>query len=369
MSGPPHVLVSPLDWGLGHASRIIPVISRYISCGYRVTIGGSGKSGALLRRTFPDLPFITIPSFKIYCAGNGIWLIFSIILQLPEMFFCTIREHQLLKNIVARHKINIVVSDNRYGLFNSSTYNIFITHQISPVLPFILQWAEFPLYLILSRLIHQFDECWIPDYMGESNLSGRLSHRYKLPRNARFIGILSRFAEGIPVNPDSEKFDLVIVLSGPQPQLKKLTRLILFQVMQESLETLIITGLQDSIPPQMERPGLTVVTHLETEAFKNALVNATTIICRSGYSGIMDLVTLGKTAMLIPTPGQSEQQYLAKYLSEKGLFHYMKQSEFNLQKLVPLKKSYRKFSAGGREILPIMPLFEHKNNNHYSKPQ
>ena len=186
--GTKHVLICPLDWGLGHASRMIPVINRMISDGHQVTIGGSGKSGELLRLTFPDLPFISIPSMNIRYSGQGIWLMFSLFIQIPSMILSAFREHLMLKKVVSRFSINTVISDNRYGLYCRHTYNIFITHQISPVLPRFFHWAEYPLYRIIRNRINRFHECWIPDFADENNLTGNLSHRFKLPENARFIG-------------------------------------------------------------------------------------------------------------------------------------------------------------------------------------
>ena len=334
--GKKHVLICPLDWGLGHASRMIPVISRMISDGHRVTIGGSGDSGELLKLTFPDLSFFSIPSLTIRYKGQGTGLIFSLFTQVPAMILSAFREHLLLKKVVRRYAVNVVISDNRYGLYCRGTYNIFVTHQISPVLPRFYKWAEYPLYLIIRNRIKRFHECWIPDFAGKNNLTGNLSHRYTLPKNAKFIGLLSRFDEVFvyPGETEIEKYNLVVVMSGPQPQLNSITGIVVGQAHQLATKILIITGLQVSPVMNTQREGLKIVPHLPPAEFKSALLKADRIVCRSGYSGIMDLVTLGKSAVLVPTPGQPEQEYLAAYLSKKGIFTFVKQSELDLMNLV-----------------------------------
>jgi len=364
------VIVCPLDWGLGHASRMIPVIDHFMACGYRVILGGSGKSGELLKKAFPKLSFIQIPSPAIRYTGKGAWLIPSLVLQLPKMLFSAIREHYLIKKIVFANGVDIIVSDNRYGLFCKHAHSVIVTHQISPVLPPMLRWAEYPLYFVIRTILLQFNECWIPDYAdAQQNLSGKLSHRFRLPKNARFVGLLSRFNQkNVPKErPSSEKYELVVVLSGPEPQLGIFYDLIIRQVLAIPYKTLVISGLRE-IPnrlPETHHSQLTIVSHLEPGQFGFAMLHADIIVCRSGYSGIMDLVALGKTAILVPTPGQTEQQYLARYLSKKGWFSCLTQHELCLGYVMKNKEnrlsSCRKFNLNGCEELLIAPVSNDKN--------
>jgi UDP:flavonoid glycosyltransferase YjiC (YdhE family) len=316
---------------------MIPVINRLTNDGNRVTLGGSGKSGKLLRHTFPDLAYISIPSVNIRYCGQGMWLVLSLIIQLPAMIFSAFREHHLLHKAVIRFGIDEVISDNRYGLYCRHTYNIIVTHQISPVLPRFFHWAEYLLYRFIRNRINRFQECWIPDYADANNLTGKLSHRFKLPENAKYIGILSRFSAnpGISEIPEFQKYHLVIILSGPQPQLKRFSSLIIQQACKVQAKVLVITGLQDTIPRSDEnQERLKIVPHLPPAEFRSALLQADTIICRSGYSSIMDLIALGKSAVLVPTPGQTEQEYLAQYLSGKKMFKQVSQSELDLSDLI-----------------------------------
>jgi uncharacterized protein (TIGR00661 family) len=364
-SDPHQVIICPLDWGLGHASRMIPVISRYMECGYQVFIGGNGKSGTLLKLTFPDLPFLTIPAPVIRYSSKGTWLLPSLILQLPAMLLSIIREHFQIKKIVTTYGIKTIVSDNRYGLFCKHAHCIIVTHQISPLLPRRLKWAEYPLYLVLRILINQFDECWIPDCSApDYNLSGKLSHRFKLPQNARYIGILSRFSRFRFCQEEisAEKYELVVVLSGPEPALKIFKDLIIRQAMRIPNKILVISGSPDNQESISEttHSQLVQVSHLEPLQFAQMLLQAEIIICRSGYSGIMDLVALGKPAILVPTPGQTEQQYLAAYLSEKGYFSFILQQELSLMNILGKKKPAMLHDTSGiktcQDGLPIKPV-------------
>lgn len=332
-AGETTVLICPLDWGLGHASRVIPLVKHYIKAGYRVILGGSGKSGELLQTIFKDIPFLLFPSVAIRYPFRANLFFLNIFLQLPAFLYSALRDHFQLKKNVEFHGINIVISDNRYGLFYKSVRSIIITHQISPVLPGFLRWAEYPVHLILKYIINNFDECWIPDYPGDKNLSGKLSHRYTLPKNARYVGLLSRFSV-FKGNGRSEHYDGVIILSGLQPELRRLTYKMIDQATKSSFKILIICGFQEiQYKASATRSDLEVVSHLEPVEFRNAIENSSVVICTAGYSGIMDLVEIGKPAILIPTRGQTEQEYLARYLDTIRLFIRMKESKINLNDL------------------------------------
>jgi UDP-N-acetylglucosamine:LPS N-acetylglucosamine transferase len=188
------------------------------------------------------------------------------------------------------------------------------------------------LYLFIKFFILKFNECWIPDYEGPDNLTGKLSHRYRLPANARFIGPLSRFSQSNKRVENHKNYDFVIVLSGQQPQLKIFTCCLIAQASELKVKTLIISGLQKEIDIK-NHPCLTIAEDLDIEEFRNILLGAGLIICRSGYSSIMDLVALDINALLVPTPGQPEQEYLANWLQETGRFRFVKQQELDLIKL------------------------------------
>lgn len=326
--------MSPLNWGMGHASRLIPVIDHFHKLGYEVLLGGSGKSGALLQSAFPQLPYFALPSFEITYSKKKFLFGFSVIRKIPAFLKTCFLEHRVLNQMISELRIDVVVSDNRYGLFNRKAHCIIITHQISPVLPFLLRWAELPIFLALKFVIRQFNECWVPDFKDrEMNLTGLLSHRFTLPANTRFIGPLSRFEKFSDQSESGKQaFDMVVVLSGPPPQSEIFADIVLRQSLKSLQKILIISGFQD-IPAFKHHSNVTVVKHLETTDFRDVLLNAKIVICRAGYSAIMDLIALKRTAYIIPTPGQTEQQYLAKYLDDNPLFRCISQQNLDLNRL------------------------------------
>jgi hypothetical protein len=331
------IMVCPLDWGLGHASRMIPVITRFKKDGHCVILAGTGRSGELLRTAFPELTFLTLPSPSIRLT-EGRALTLGILLQIPGLICSVFSEHRLAKHYTGKYHIDIIVSDNRYGLFCKSVYTVFVTHQISPVLPGLFRWLEYPLYRIIRGIIGLYNECWIPDCQDPFyNLSGKLSHRYSLPKNARFIGLLSRFSlPGIATEDTSERhYNLAAVLSGPEPQISHFERLLCRQLLHFPKSAVIIRGMRvmENDLPALNPDKHTLISHLDTQSFANVLRHADCALIRSGYSGIMDMVVLGIRAVLIPTPGQSEQEYLASHLEKLGWFHVIRQDNLDLSAL------------------------------------
>lgn len=340
------ILVSPLDWGLGHASRMIPLIRRFVQDGHNVILAGSGRSAELLRNTFPALRFISLPCHTVH-LGSGKHSYIQLVFQLPALAFSVFREHRLASKIVRDEAVDIVISDNRYGLHGRNTYSVLITHQVSPVLPAIFRWFEFPLYIIIRKLIQRFNQCWVPDFSDpEVNLSGKLSHRYKTPSNARFIGILSRFSSPGTTGEiqPSLHYDVAVVLSGPEPQVSIFEKQVFSQLIGQEKSAILMRGMRNkpflesgSFPSHIHQ-----VSHLEVNAFSQVLKQAGTVISRSGYSGIMDFIALGISAILVPSPGQSEQEYLAGWLSEKGWFTYVTQGEMDLKDMLGTRHQYVK---------------------------
>ncbi|MBN1157916.1 MAG: hypothetical protein JXA61_00930 [Bacteroidales bacterium] len=375
----PAVLACPLDWGLGHASRMIPLIRQLLQSGYHVILGGSGKSLMLLINAFPALQHVILPSMTIrYSRGSS--QVLKLLLQLPRMISEFRNEHRVVRQLCAVQHIDILISDNRYGLFCKNIHTILITHQISPVLPRCFRFLEVPLYRLIKKLVCRFDVCWIPDFPSDSNnLTGDLSHRFKIPYNARYIGLLSRFTDSeTMLQPPAynRKYELVVVLSGPEPQKTMLAELILNQLHQVTYKTLILWGYSGSgEQPSPQHDHITFATHVSTDEFRRALINAGTVICRPGYSSIMDLVTLRKPAILIPTPGQTEQEYLAGYVSQHMPFMVCRQKNFTLEKaLEAFKREYpggRSFDfADGKKFACFLPdLLDQKYKHHTSESQ
>ena len=314
------ILIAPLDWGLGHATRCVPLINDYLKSDNNVIIAATGQPLAFLQKEFPHLTFIPFTGYKIqYSTSNFLFL--RLLLQMPVFFLSIISEHYKLKKIIKKYNIDIVVSDNRYGAFSKKTENLLITHQIFIQLPRSVKILQPVLHFITRLLINNFDRCLVPDFENnKNNLSGKLSHGKHLPKNVEYINPLSRFSlisdNNINVK-NIEIPDVLVLVSGPEPQRTIFEKENEKRFAGTSLKTLIVCGTPEKNIVESEYDNITKVPHLETETLYYLLKNTKKIIARSGYSTIMDFYVLNIKAELYPTPGQTEQEYLATLNSKR----------------------------------------------------
>ncbi len=323
------ILFCPLNWGLGHATRCVPLLHYYASKGFKVIIAANGTAYRYFRSDFPEFELIYLRGFNLKYPNQGTLPLKWIFGMLPGFGFSILREHAALKRIVNKHKIDVVISDNRYGAWNKKTHNVILTHQLEIISPVRNALANAFLLWTTRKLLSRFDQCWIPDYEGENNLSGFLSHVAKTPETTKFIGPLSRFSlpgEDLPF----ESYDLLFILSGPEPQRTLFENLILRQVWNSNWKTLIVRGLPGNTDNKLPPSHITMLAHLDTDHLRAAIRNSALLVCRSGYSSVMDLITLQKKAVLVPTPGQTEQEYLAEKLHHEGVFYSQSQNSFSI---------------------------------------
>ncbi len=335
------VFLVPLNWGLGHAARSIPVIRKFIDQGDSVLVGGSPSQLILLTDEFPDIKTVKFPYARVRLKGKRFQL-FSFLCQSPIFLLQIFREHNALKKVIKNYKIDEVISDNCYGLWNKNIHSIFITHQLNIKLPNHLKSLSNSINNINHWFIKKYDECWIPDLENSGGYAGELSHS-TLKNKIRYIGILSRFSNlktSEEVSNLTQQKNILIMISGPENQRSVFEKIIKDQIstISDKYEYTIIRGLPEE-KADLD-PGW--YNHMPSKELMNIICKADAIICRSGYSTIMDLLALNKTALLVPTPGQAEQEYLAEYLSSKKLFCTMSQNEFDivlaLEKLLSAKR-------------------------------
>ena len=322
------ILVAPLDWGLGHATRMIPVIRELLQQGCEVIVAGEGSTQRLLKEEFPSLKFIFLKGYRLrYSAHLPAWL--KILLQMPRIFLRAWAEHSELKKVCTAHNIDVVISDNRFGLWNDDCRSIYITHQVMIRCPRAFRFMEPVLSRLHKMVMRKFDRCWIPDYEGSQNLSGDLGHRYPPPSNTLYIGPLSRFVLKPP--PPAIEYDVCILLSGPEPARTEFEMLVRRELKSYAGKAVFILGKPGENNPAQIRENVKTIGHLPAEEMQQVLVSSGKIICRPGYSSVMDMVALGKEALFVPTPGQTEQEYLAGYLQGRKFFRFVAQKKFNLQ--------------------------------------
>ncbi len=319
-------LVAVLDWGLGHATRCIPVIRELQKQNVRVVIGGSGLSLEFLKDEFPELTFYQLPSYGIVYPEIGN-MIFSMLLQFPRINNRIRQEQKLTNEIIFKEKIDFIISDNRYGCYAQQIKSVFIGHQLNLQVPTRLSWLSRSLNNFHLSKINKFDQVWIPDEDMGFRFSRILSNN-SLTKTRR-IGILSRFGKSIKA--ESDVYEIVALISGPEPQRTIFENLMREQLKKSGRKSVMVKGKPGRIE-KIEVGMLTEFNHLRSGELESVLLSAKVIIARPGYSTIMDLATLGKQVIVIPTPGQTEQEYLAEHLLTNKMGTSQKQNQFDLEK-------------------------------------
>ena len=329
MSGKkPKILVAPLDWGLGHATRCIPIIKELIVQNCEVVVASSGPQKILLELEFPDLQYLELPGYGVRYSLHGGFMPLQILLQLPKILIQIKREHRWLMGILASLQPDALISDNRYGLYAPGLPTALVTHQLA-IRSGMGTVADRLLLQVSNAFVNRFSQCWIPDKETGPSLAGLLSHPAKMPRVAlHYIGLLSRFS---PIQRTASGNQLLVLISGPEPQRTVLEKMMLEQLQAWPVPAVLVRGLPDAKHLPIVSPAVTIYNHLPASAMEALLQQSSMVISRAGYSTVMDLVTLGKRSILIPTPGQTEQEYLAGYLMQQHVAYTARQAGFDLR--------------------------------------
>jgi UDP-N-acetylglucosamine transferase subunit ALG13 len=264
----------------------------------------------------------------------------KLLLQIPSILRSIKKENKWLNEQVSKYGFDAVISDNRYGLYHEKIFSVFITHQLY-IKSALGKWSEGFLQKWNYEFIDRFNECWIPDEEGKDNLAGELSHPIMLPSiPAKYIGALSRFSSFSPLEDRDIKDHLLFILSGPEPQRTILENKIIDQVVNYPGTATIVRGLpaEKNIIPSTNT--IHFYNHLSSEELNSEAIKAEFIISRSGYSTVMDIAALQKKSILIPTPGQAEQEYLAAHLLKMQFAFCVKQNDLSLLKNIEEAKQF-----------------------------
>jgi len=336
---------------LGHATRCIPIINALLKANFEPVLASDGDTLLLLQREFPLLQSVELPSYNIRYPKNGKNLRFKLLSQLPSTISAIKRERKIVSKFIDKENIAGIISDNRFGVFSKKVPSVYITHQLNVL----SGKTTFITSKIHQQLIKKFDECWVPDLEGNQNYSGTLGHLKKHHLNLKYIGILSRFQ---PKELEI-KYDLLLLLSGPEPQRTLLENNLLLELNGYKGKILMVRGVFYATEINAAS-NFHIVNYLLANELEEAINQSNLVISRSGYSTIMDLAALGKKAFFIPTSGQFEQEYLAKILQEKMVAPYAKQDEFTAAKLDDINK-YSGFEKATSTVdLKWFKLFEGK---------
>ncbi|MBK8737814.1 MAG: glycosyltransferase [Saprospiraceae bacterium] len=326
-----NVLIAPQHWGLGHITRSIPVIRYFIDRGDKVTLACSGAGIELLNKEFPQIECLSLIDYGVKYPSKN--MVANMALYLFNIHRAIIVEHFQIKKICKEKQIDLVVSDARLGATQIGIKSIIITHHLH--FPIGNKLFEFVSALWVDFFYKRFDEMWVPDLDGENNLAGDLAHQYKWSKKY-YIGAISRFEKlNLP-----KQYDIAIILSGPEPQRSYLEAILLNQLSKWQDKNIILVRGINQVWDKEKLSNLDIITLANSKQLNEVICASDFIICRSGYTSLLDLYKLEKKALLIPTPGQPEQIYLAEELMKKKLFYTVQQDNIDLEKDIPLALQY-----------------------------
>jgi hypothetical protein len=330
------VCIAPLDWGLGHATRCITLIRALESLQYKIYIATEGKHEAILKEAFPNANFLKLRGYRIWYTKQRALLIPGIILQIPKIISAIIHEFKWLKKAAAKYQFDLVISDNRFGFFHQKTKSVFITHQLELQTPF--SWSTRLNQIITYALIKKYSACWVADMQPPQNLSGVLAnpkHKPSIP--IWYMNCLSRLYVDQTKKENEENLvlnEFLGIVSGPEPQRTLLENIFWEQGNDMGAPFVVVAGLPDNKGYHKKSDTGILYPHLNGTALAAAIKEAKFIICRGGYTTLMELIPFKKKLILVPTPGQTEQEYLAKYWQEKKWAISFSQKDFNVQSAI-----------------------------------
>ena len=324
MNDQKHILIAPLNWGLGHAVRCMPLVDEFMCQGAKVSLASDGNSLELLRKEYPSLHCIELPSYNItYKTAN---MFVNIAPQVPKLLKAVKLERQFLDSIISEYKFDAVISDNRFGIQTNRVPSVFMTHQLNIPVPnrLVQAWVTGR----NNRYIDNYDECWVPDFEKEPSLAGKLSHGPQWGK-VKYLGPLSR----MKYREEEKKYDVIIILSGVEPQKTYFEEKITEQAKKIPLQFLIVSGKTHKKEQRQLSDNIEWHSYMTARELNKAILQSGIVIARSGYSSLMDLVKLrASKVLLVPTPGQTEQEYLAKRFSEHPQFTFQLQKHLNIEK-------------------------------------
>lgn len=321
------ILIAPLDWGLGHTARCIPIIEQQLQKGNEILFAGTKEQQEFINQHQLNIQYVDLFGYSIrYSAFLPQWI--KIALQIPKILSVINQEKKWLDELLSKEQIDLIFSDNRYGLYNNKTKSIILSHQLAPESPF---FSNF-IHKKIASFINRFNECWVPDDE-KLNYSGKLSNNKHVKIPIKKIGLISRFNELL--REEDKIFDVLILLSGLEPQRSILEKKLVHKLRKSKLKICLVRG---KVEENFPEDSIKIYHKINSDKINQLVNQSKIIICRSGYTSIMELIPIKQNIILIPTPGQTEQEYLAKHLNEKFGVDYLEQKKINLIEKMLLKK-------------------------------
>lgn len=308
-------------------------------------LASNGRALRLLQTEFPHLPVHEIPGLNIAYSRRAWMVPLALALRIPSILLASLREKEALRKLHSRYKFSLVISDNRFGCAIAGVKSCYVTHQVLIPFPSWLRRAEF-LGVFLHGLVQkQFNQVWIPDWPQAPGLSGRLGHGNFINHRHRYIGPLSRFK--IRSTDHEKDIDLLLLLSGPEPQRTLLEEKLLGELEKFSGKVILLRGTPAESLPLPGPAGIEIFPHASGRDMSIFLERSKVVVARSGYTTVMELANLQSKAILIPTPGQAEQEYLGEMLENRGWCACISQENVTLSNILEKCKQLGGFPPAG----------------------
>ncbi len=317
---------------------------RYLlSEGHEVIMAGEDPAAGILKAAFPEIAVLPLEGYRISYSKKRSGFMLHIIRQIPKILRAIRRERRWLQELLRSEHFDLVISDNRYGLYSREVHSVILTHQLR-VISGMGKAADGILRKLHYRLLGRFAACWVVDNPGSDSLGGILSHPGAIPKNARYVGWLSQFsAQAMEVAETSGQ--ILVLISGPEPTRSLFESDLLKQASAlPQYHFTVAAGAPAGRTPGGLPSHIGYHPYLGTSDLQDAIARSELVICRSGYSTLMDLAVLQKKALLVPTPGQTEQEYLGKWLQENGTCLTVRQERLNLERDIPAALTFPGFS-------------------------
>jgi uncharacterized protein (TIGR00661 family) len=342
------IIIAPLNWGLGHASRCVPIIKALLENNFTPIIASDGAAFEFLKQEFPSLEHLILPTYAISYTRN---LRLGLLFQSPHILKAVRNEKKAIHHFIEVNKDVVgIISDNRFGVRSALVPSVYITHQINVL----SGTTTFLTSYVHQRIIKKFDECWIPDNTN-SDFSGKLSVTQRNIKT-KFIGVLSRFKKEVL----EEEIDVLVILSGPEPNRTFLEKKLISEFTNTQKNIVFVLGKVESETKKWTSENIIFYNYLLSHELQKIINSSKIIVCRSGYSSIMDLAVLKKKVFLIPTENQYEQEYLANFLEENKLAPFSKTADFSKDKLSQLKNYKGLYVDENRLNSQLFSLFKRK---------
>ncbi len=321
---PMRILFGVCAWGLGHATRTLPIIRKTIEEGNEVTVVSSGRALSMLRQELGDGPmFARLEDYRPPETLNPSFLVLAALLRFPAYVTAMIHEHDFVSRFIWDRRIDVIFSDNRYGFYSRDVPSYFMGHQLRILNPLGSRVLEDGTEVYNKYVLNRYTGVLVPDFE-EEGIAGRLAHNLSIidERHLNYIGVLSEFSYRSTV----EDVDVFVSISGPEPSRSSFERLVRRRL--EGFKGKVVVSLGK--PEDNGHSGPNLKSYLSREDREELLNRSRIVVARSGYSTLMDLLSLRKRGFLIPTPGQLEQEYLAEHHMQRRTFYSVPESELDL---------------------------------------